>query len=63
MESPRRAVLWKDGLVTDLNTLLPTNSGWVLQDTVAINDHDQIVVKGRFKTTSKEAGLLQQLKM
>lgn len=38
-----RAVLWESGLVTDLNTLLPANSGWVLQSAMDINSAGQII--------------------
>jgi len=39
----RRAFLWQDGVMTDLNGLLPPGSGWVLHDATAINDSGQIV--------------------
>ena len=37
-----RAVLWRNGRVLDLNTLIPANSGWDLQFASAINDRGQI---------------------
>jgi probable HAF family extracellular repeat protein len=37
------AVLWEDGRVTDLNDLIPANSGWKLIDAYAINESGQIV--------------------
>jgi probable HAF family extracellular repeat protein len=37
------AALFDDGTTTDLNTLIPDNSGWVLEDATAINDLGQIV--------------------
>ena len=37
------AVLWRNGTIIDLNTLLAPNSGWVLYDATGINDHGQIV--------------------
>ena len=41
-----RAVEWNAGRVTDLNTLLPPNSGWVLKDAFAINSSGQILGSG-----------------
>jgi probable HAF family extracellular repeat protein len=38
-----RAFLWRKGVMTDLNTLIPANSGWVLQSAGHINDAGQIV--------------------
>jgi probable HAF family extracellular repeat protein len=40
------AFLYSNGVITDLNTLLPANSGWQLQDAVGINDSGQIVGYG-----------------
>lgn len=37
------ATLWEDGKVTDLNDLIPANSGWKLVDAYAINESGQIV--------------------
>lgn len=43
-DSAGRAFLWRPGLgMIDLNTLLPPESGWVLQYAVGINDAEQIV--------------------
>jgi uncharacterized membrane protein len=56
--SGSHAVLWKDGRVVDLNSLIPSGSGWVLRDAVAINDANQIVVVGSLKTQKREAALL-----
>ncbi|MCC6956406.1 MAG: hypothetical protein IT316_06390 [Anaerolineales bacterium] len=47
-ESGGRAVLWESGQLKDLNTLIPANSGWVLQSARAINNRGQIVGKGTF---------------
>jgi len=41
-----RAFLWSNGTMTDVNTLLPLNSGWVLQSAAFINDAGQIVGSG-----------------
>jgi probable HAF family extracellular repeat protein len=40
------AWLWQNGVMTDLNTLLPANSGWVLTEADGINDNQQIVGQG-----------------
>lgn len=39
----RRAVLWRDGAITDLNGLICTNSGWVLSEARDINNSGQVV--------------------
>lgn len=38
-----RAFLWHDNTLLDLNTLIPPNSGWALQDADSINDAGEIV--------------------
>jgi hypothetical protein len=40
------AAVWRAGTVTDLNTLLPGGSGWVLQRASAINDNGDIAGVG-----------------
>jgi probable HAF family extracellular repeat protein len=40
------AVIWQNGAVIDLNTLLPSDSGWTLNSVSTINDQDQIVGSG-----------------
>lgn len=40
------AVLWENGQVKDLNTLIPANSGWVLYSARSINTRGQIVGYG-----------------
>ena len=40
------AFLWQNGTLIDLNTLLPANSGWILQRATGINDSGQIVGYG-----------------
>lgn len=35
--------IWRDGTMTDLNTLLPPSSGWLLASAYHINDADQVV--------------------
>jgi len=43
-----RAFLWQNGTMIDLNTLLPPNSGWVLEVADFINDAGQIAGTGHF---------------
>jgi probable HAF family extracellular repeat protein len=38
-----RGFLWQDGVMTDLNDLLPADSGWMIGAAYAINDVGQIV--------------------
>jgi probable HAF family extracellular repeat protein len=40
------AFLYSGGIMTDLNSLLPANSGWRLESASAINDSGQIVGYG-----------------
>ena len=42
------AVIWQDGTMIDLNSLLPAASGWVLQSASAVNDAGQIVGIGTY---------------
>jgi probable HAF family extracellular repeat protein len=42
----RVAFVWQNGIMTDLNTLIPATSGWLLQDATGINDNGQIVGTG-----------------
>ena len=44
--------LWQSGTMTDLNTLLPPNSGWVLQSASLINDASQVVGMGTYQGNS-----------
>ena len=41
-----RAFLWQNGVMTDLNTLIPKDSGWYLQQAQSINDAGQIAGYG-----------------
>jgi probable HAF family extracellular repeat protein len=46
-DSAGRAFLWQSGLgMIDLNSLLPAQSGWILEYAVGINDAGQIVGGG-----------------
>ena len=40
------AFVYRNGQMTDLNSLLPANSGWVLTTATAINNNNQIVGTG-----------------
>lgn len=42
----RRATLWREGVRIDLNTLIPADSGWTLNEATAINESGQIVGTG-----------------
>jgi len=42
----RRAFIWENGLMTDLNHLIPTDSGWELWAANAINESGQIIGGG-----------------
>ncbi len=44
----QRAFVYRNGAMTDLNTLLPSGSGWVLQRANAISAGGQIVGVGTF---------------
>jgi probable HAF family extracellular repeat protein len=44
--SSSRAFLYRDGRMVNLNSYLPSGSGWTLVQAQAINDHDQIVGTG-----------------
>ncbi|HTH48404.1 MAG TPA: immunoglobulin domain-containing protein, partial [Candidatus Limnocylindria bacterium] len=46
------AFVWQGGVMTDLNTLLPSGSGWVLTRANAINDLGQIVGTGILNGTA-----------
>jgi probable HAF family extracellular repeat protein len=41
-----RAFLWKDGVMVDLNDLIPNGSKWVLQSAAGINASGQIAGQG-----------------
>lgn len=48
----QRAFVWVDGVMTDLNTLLPANSGWELTSAQFINDNRQVVGEGLYQNES-----------
>jgi probable HAF family extracellular repeat protein len=41
-----RAVLWRNGQIIDLNTLIPSGTGWVLESAAGISDGGQIAGYG-----------------
>jgi probable HAF family extracellular repeat protein len=43
--------IWIDGVMSDLNTLIPANSGWELQVADDMNDRGQIVGLGTYRGT------------
>ena len=44
----RHAAVWEDGQLVDLNTLLPSESAWVLTEARAINNANQVAGVGFF---------------
>lgn len=44
----QRAFLWENGVMADLNYLIPPDSGWELMSASSINDAGQIVGAGKF---------------
>jgi len=47
-----RAFLWGSGKIYNLNTLIPKDSGWILQDATGVNNRGQIVGYGQFRSAS-----------
>ncbi|HEY3854838.1 MAG TPA: Ig-like domain-containing protein [Verrucomicrobiae bacterium] len=56
-----RPFLWHNYVLYDLNKLIPTNSGWVLQSANAINDAGQIVGVGLNGTNQNNRAFLLSL--
>ncbi len=52
------AWLWENGALTNLNNLIPADSGWVLKAANDINDSGQIVGSGTYLGQSQRAFLL-----
>jgi probable HAF family extracellular repeat protein len=42
----QRGYIWENGVMTDLNTLIPANSGWTIRAAGAINESGQIIAMG-----------------
>ena len=51
-QGDHHAVLWRGGIAYDLNALIPTDSGWVLEEASAVNNKGQIVGYGTFHGAS-----------
>jgi hypothetical protein len=49
---PNGAALFSGGQVIDLNSRIPSNSGWVIQAATGINDAGQIVGYGQHGGTA-----------
>lgn len=47
------AFVWRDGIMKDINDLLPANSGWELISALDINNNGQIVGFGKFNGRDK----------
>lgn len=47
------AILWENGIAIDLNTLIPSGSGWNLLSAEGINDAGDIVGFGTFGGNSR----------
>jgi len=47
------SLLWENGTMIDLQTQIPADSGWVLQQAYSINDRGQIGVRGAQRPTSR----------
>lgn len=57
-----RAFIYRDGEIIDLNTMIPSKSGWILERANSINNLGQIVGAGNYKGNSK-AFILTPLKL
>lgn len=49
LNSLQRAFVWENGVMTDLNSVLPPESGWELLSARFINDRQQVVGEGVFQ--------------
>lgn len=49
----RAAFLWHDGVMKDLNTLIPASSGWKLSYATDINNKGQIIGQGSYNGQSR----------
>ena len=52
------AFLWSDGMMRDLNQLIPPGSGWELTVAFSINDAGQIVGRGSYNGQALRSFLL-----
>ena len=60
-DSPLRAIIYSDGVMQDLNKLIPADSGWLLTEAKGINESGQIVGYG-FVDGERRAFLLTPVK-
>jgi probable HAF family extracellular repeat protein len=44
---PWHAFVWQNGIMRDFNDLIPSGSGWVLEDAIGLNDRGQIIGYGK----------------
>src|SRR5215212_1900444 len=61
-DSPLRAFVYSDGVMQDLNKLIPADSGWLLTEAKSINESGQIVGYG-FLDGKRRAFLLTPVKI
>jgi probable HAF family extracellular repeat protein len=52
------AFIWLNGVMTDLNTLIPPDSGWVLSSAASVNDAGQITGGGTLNGTPGQGYIL-----
>ncbi len=55
----QRAVLWREGVIVDLNDYLPASSGWVLTSAVDVNEHGDIVGRGTLNGSARPFMLIR----
>ncbi len=49
VDTTMRAVVYRHGVVIDLNTLISSHSGWTLTFGMSLNDNGQIICSGKFQ--------------
>jgi probable HAF family extracellular repeat protein len=59
LNSVPHGFLYENGAMVDLNSLISTNSGWVIQHAYSINDSDQILCEGQSASGSFHSFILQ----
>jgi probable HAF family extracellular repeat protein len=55
-----QAFLWREGVLTNLNLLIPPNSGWVLTHATGINEYNEIVGNGLYQGQPRAFMLRQE---
>ncbi|HLV79824.1 MAG TPA: hypothetical protein VKT32_06055, partial [Chthonomonadaceae bacterium] len=58
--NPMHGVIWRDGLIYDLNTLIAPGSGWIFEGAFRINAHGQITGSG-YNGSRRDALLLDPI--